>query len=114
MTTINLTAYFTENGDPKTGLSPTVTAWDVSDSSVDVNAQAMTEIAGGWYKYEWSSFDLDKDYVARADGGAGQPAGERYAPIDMAGASLSGEIPNESLGLKQVPRAMNTSPIPTS
>jgi len=30
--------------------------------------------------------------VARADGGAGQPTGERYAPIDMDGASLSGKI----------------------
>ena len=92
MATIFLTAFFTEYGVPKTGLSPTVTAWDVSDASVDVNAQAMTEIAGGWYKYSWASFDLTKDYVARADGGAGQPDGERYAPIDMAGAALSGKV----------------------
>ena len=46
----------------------------------------------GWYKYTWASFDLTKDYVFTADGGAGQPVGERYAPIDMAGASLSGKI----------------------
>ena len=92
MSTISLTAFFTEAGVPKTGLSPTVTAWDVADSSVDVNGEAMTEIAGGWYKYEWSSFDLTKDYVARADGGAGQPTGERYAPIDMSTAALSGKI----------------------
>jgi len=92
MATINLTAYFTENGAPKTGLSPTVTVWDALDASVDVSAQSMTEIAGGWYKYQWSSFDLTKDYVARADGGEGQPSGERYAPIDMSGAALSGKI----------------------
>ena len=92
MATLTLTVFFTENGDPKTGLSPTVTVWDLSDSSVDVNAQAMTEVAGGWYKYSWASFDLTKDYVGRSDGGAAQPTGERYAPIDMAGAALSGKV----------------------
>ena len=92
MANLNLTAYFTENGTPKTGLTPTLMIWDVSDGSAAVTAGAFTELAGGWYKYAWAAFDLTKDYVARADGGGGQPVGERYAPIDMAGAALSGKI----------------------
>ena len=34
--------------------------------------------------------------------------------VAASGGSLSGEIPNESRGLKQVPLAINTSPIPPS
>lgn len=79
---LTFTAYFTTYGTPATGLTPDITVLDVSDGSVGVNAQAMTELSLGWYKYVYAGADNTKDYVARADGGAGQPQGERYVPCD--------------------------------
>ena len=87
-----VTAYFTENGTPKTGLSPTVTIWDISDGSEDVSAAAMTEVAGGWYRYDFSGRDTSKDYVGRIDGGVGQPTVERYIPVDIPAADSGGVL----------------------
>jgi len=71
--------YFAENGSPKTGLSPTVTVYKDSDNSVIVNAQAMTEIGGGFYKYDFSTYDSEESYCYIVDSVTltGQ---ERYAP----------------------------------
>ncbi len=63
---MNLIAFFTENGTPKTGLSPTIDVWKLDGSQV-VTAQAMTEIAGGFYYYDFTTYDEDLDYVIRAD-----------------------------------------------
>lgn len=73
-------AYFTNSGTPATGLSPTITIWKVSDNSVLVNAAAMTEIAGGFYKYDYGAYDPTVDVVARADGGATLSGYDRYPP----------------------------------
>lgn len=55
-----------------TGLTPLLTVYKVNDNSVVVNAQAMTEIAGGWYKYDFTSvYSSKEDYVFNVDGGAG-------------------------------------------
>jgi len=51
-----LTAFFSDKGVPKTGLSPTIDVWK-DDATHVVNAQAMTEIAGGWYKYDFVGYD---------------------------------------------------------
>lgn len=72
------TSFFTTSGAPATGLSPTITIRKVSDGSAVVSAQAMTEVGSGWYKYDYTGYDETLDYVFMADGGAGQPAGERY------------------------------------
>jgi len=77
---INFAAYFTQNNVPATGLTPTITIINVSDETTEVTDASMTELGLGWYKYEWSSTDLTKDYVARADGGVTLSDGERYAP----------------------------------
>ncbi len=63
---MNLIAFFTENGTPKTGLSPTIDVWKLDGTQV-VTAQAMTEIAGGFYYYDFTTYDEDLDYVIRAD-----------------------------------------------
>lgn len=55
-------AYFAENGAPKTGLSPRVDIYKDSDSSKVVDAQAMTEIGGGFYKYEFTTYDTEESY----------------------------------------------------
>ena len=39
-----VTAYFSEDGLPKTGLSPTLDIIDLSDNSIVVNGEAMSEV----------------------------------------------------------------------
>ena len=74
---MNIIAFFTEQGIPKTGLSPTVDVWTVDRSQV-VTAQAMTEVAGGFYYYDFSTYDEDEDYCMRADGTATLTGADRY------------------------------------
>lgn len=70
-------SFFTEEGTPKTGLSPTLDVWTVDGSQV-VTAQAMTEIAGGFYKYDFSTYDENEDYCMRADGTSSLTGSDRY------------------------------------
>jgi len=70
-------AFFVDARVPKTGLSPTVTIYDQAGNLV-VDAAAMTEVGGGFYKYAFSAYDASKQYVAICDGGASQKATERY------------------------------------
>ena len=71
--------YFSQDGVPKTGLSAKIDVWDASDNSHDVNNQAMTEIDGGFYQYEFAGYDTSKDYAIRCDGGVSLPLSERYS-----------------------------------
>ena len=63
---MEIIAFFTENGTPKTGLSPTIDIWDFAGSQV-VNADAISEIAGGFYLYDFTTYDEDTNYCIRAD-----------------------------------------------
>jgi hypothetical protein len=72
-----LIAFFTEEGTPKTGLSATIDVWE-DDGTQVVTAQAMTEIAGGFYKYNFTAYDESKDYCIRADGSNVLAANDRY------------------------------------
>lgn len=72
------TARFTLNGVAATGLTPTITINKVSDGSAVVTAQAMTELANGWYKYSYAGYDAAEDYVFSCDGGATLSGAERY------------------------------------
>lgn len=72
-----LIAYFTNEGSPATGLTPTVDVWEHDGSQV-VTAQSMTEIAGGGYYYDFTTYDESKDYFIRANGGVTLPNFERY------------------------------------
>jgi|OM-RGC.v1.024672468 hypothetical protein len=70
-------SFFRENGSPKTGLTPTIDIWE-KDGTHTVNGAAMTEIAGGFYYYDFTAYDTSKDYVIRTDGGATLEDYERY------------------------------------
>ena len=72
------TAFFTDKGTPKTGLTPLISIVK-ADGTVSVNAQAMTEISLGFYKYDWAGYDEDQDYVISADGTATLTGNDRYA-----------------------------------
>lgn len=73
-----VTTFFTNNGVPATGLSPTIRIWDIDTNMLVVTDDNMTEIGDGFYKYNYMGYDPLKDYVIRADGGASLPDAERY------------------------------------
>lgn len=96
-------SYFSNLGVPATGLSPTVTIYDVSNGDVLINAAAMTEVAGGFYKYDFTTFSTSGDYHIVSDGGVGLAPPERYAIgssrqeafIEIANISVDVEVENE-------------------
>ena len=61
MASETIRTYFTTStvnpAAPATGLSPVISIWKVSDNSVLVNEEAMTEVGGGWYKYTFAAYD---------------------------------------------------------
>lgn len=71
-------AIFTVDGVGETGLSTTVNIWQVNDNSLVVNSASMTEIASGFYKYNYTSFSNSLDYVVQCNGGATLDNSERY------------------------------------
>lgn len=78
-----ITTFFTQNGAPKTGLNPTIDIWELDPVNPLINTQVVTagayvEIGGGWYRYDFSTYDVTKDYAVTADGGVTLSAGERY------------------------------------
>lgn len=96
-----LFAFFTDNGVPKTGLSPTIDVLE-ADGTVVINAQNMSEVGRGFYKYDFSGYDGDEDYVIRADGGAVLANAERYVyTTNEEDTSTIETIVRRSLGLNQ-------------
>ena len=73
-----ITAFFTDNGVPKTSLTPTIRIRDLSDNSLVVTDASMSEVGDGYYKYNFSSYDDTKDYAIRCDGGESLDNAERY------------------------------------
>ena len=90
-------AFFTDQGTPTTGLSATIDVWE-HDGTHSVNAQSMTEIAGGWYFYDFTTYDESKDYAIRADGGAGLAATDRY----VAASNEIGQVTEDLTLLKNI------------
>lgn len=73
-----IVSFFTESGAPKTGLHPAIEVWRVEDNYKVVDAAAMSEIGGGFYKYLFADYDSMKEYAIKCDGGATLSTGERY------------------------------------
>jgi hypothetical protein len=60
-------AHFINNeGEPATGLSPSITVRDLSDDSIIVNS-VMSEIGGGGYRYVITDYDVSKAYQVVCD-----------------------------------------------
>lgn len=74
---MNIISYFSENGVPKTGLTPSITIREL-DGTIKVNAQNMTEVAAGFYKYDFTDYDEDEDYLISVDGGSSLSDSDRY------------------------------------
>ena len=78
-----LNAIFTENGSPKDGLTNTVIyIYDLSDNSLIVNGVAVTAVAKGGYKYNFTTYDGDKDYYIVWDS-VDLTGHERYAYVSL-------------------------------
>jgi len=64
-------ASFTEGKTPKSDLTPSLSAWDMSDDSLVLNGVTMSEISSsGAYSYDVSSLDFSKSFYYQADGGS--------------------------------------------
>jgi hypothetical protein len=61
----------------------------------------MTEVGGGLYSYEYSTYDASKNYAGIVDGGATLANSERYIPVSS-GLNPLGEAVEGSITLKQV------------
>jgi len=61
--------FFHTQGVAEASLAATITIMKVSDGSLVVTDQAMTEIANipGWYWYPFTTIDVAEDYVVRYD-----------------------------------------------
>ena len=60
-------AFFSEDEDMATGLSPTVNVRDVSDGSLVVSGSLMVEKGDGCYAYDFIAYDSTKDYSVLCD-----------------------------------------------
>lgn len=78
MATKVITVNFTQNGVPVLGLTPTIDIWQVNPDVQVVTAGALVEIAQGWYRYNFTSYDYSKSYIFTIDGGAILSACDRY------------------------------------
>ena len=75
---MRILAFFTDNGLPKTGLSPTIRIRDLSDDSLVITDAAMTEVGDGHYQYNFTTYDATVDYAIRCDGGNSLSNSDRY------------------------------------
>lgn len=94
---MKISAFFTNEGTPETGLTPTLDAWTTDTTQVLTNV-SMTEIGGGFYVYDFTSYEDSEDYVFRADGGVSLPATERYVTM----ANEVGEVTDQAKKVRKV------------
>jgi hypothetical protein len=73
-----ITAFFSNEGVPSTGLSALIKVIDLSNGSVVVNNAAMTESSNGFYTYNFTSYDSTKNYSFIADGSSSLGNLDRY------------------------------------
>jgi hypothetical protein len=74
-----ITSFFTQSGNPATGLTPTIRIWNVEDTSNTLIVPSsgpdpiMSEVGDGFYNFVFTTtlgFDPLKTYVTRTDGGS--------------------------------------------
>lgn len=96
-----ITSFFSKNGVPQTGLTPSIRIWEVNSLSHDLligtpNGSTqpidgtMTEIfdvnGDGFYKYEFTDangFNKTKTYAVRSNGGTSLSIGDRYQVVSI-------------------------------
>lgn len=102
---MNLKAFLTCNGLPRTGLTPTITIYEIGNPDVlVVNGDTMTEIGSGLYKYEFASHDPSKEYVTLVDAGSNIHPHERFHTED-----IPRSVWAESLSSNNIPGSMGSA-----
>ena len=70
----------TNDGAPATGLTDVVIyIYDLSDNSLVVDGAAVTEVARGGYKYDFTDYDEDLDYFVSWDASVELAGDENHA-----------------------------------
>lgn len=64
--------YVDNNGNPATGLTPTLLMYSLTGTTetLVIPSATMTEVGNGFYQYNFSTYDPTQEYVFRIDGGA--------------------------------------------
>ena len=75
---MQILAFFTNNGVPATGLSPTIRIRNVDTTVLVVTDAAMSETGDGHYSYDFTGYDPTEDYAIRCDGGVTLRNTDRY------------------------------------
>jgi len=75
---MNIVTFFTNSGNPATGLTPTIHIRKISDNSLIISGSAMSEVGDGFYKYGFTAYTGSVDYAIRTDGGTSLSAHDRY------------------------------------
>lgn len=90
---ISLTARFKSSGSPQTGLSPTVTVWEINgDTRTDKGTFNMSELSDGVYAYNYTNFNILGNYLFLFDAGASSD--QRYLESEWSGIQdFVGQIP---------------------
>lgn len=80
MATKLITAHFTLNGNPVTGLTPVIMIirMDATANVLEVAADPVDEIGVGWYRYDFTTYDATKSYVFTIDGGSSLQPFDRF------------------------------------
>lgn len=78
-----ITVHFTSNGIPQPGIMPTIDIYELGALPTDpvvhtVAASPLYEIGGGWYRYDFATYDFSKNYVFTIDGGMTLVDCDRY------------------------------------
>jgi hypothetical protein len=78
-----ITVHFTSVGVPCIGLTPTIYIYELDATDPTINTLIISggtthEIGQGWYRYEFTSYNLTKNYVYTFDGGSVLSVGDRY------------------------------------
>lgn len=88
-----ITHIFRNSGAPESGLSPTISIWEIETNQQVVTNALMTEIGtSGIYKYKFEIYSPQKEYVWKADGGS-----TLQAYFDTANAMSSERYPSGRL-----------------
>jgi hypothetical protein len=75
-----ITSFFTSGGTPALGLSAKINIWSVNNigQTLLINNASMLEVGDGFYKYYFSTYDENTDYLFRTDGGSSLASSDRY------------------------------------
>ncbi len=77
-----VTVFVTEQGSPKEGLTVELTIFNLTDSTTELTV-TMTEVALGFYKYRFATWDRNKEYGFICETGLSNDELAAYGIIDQ-------------------------------